>query len=167
MNEKHNHPVRKKNRLPCWDYRSNGAYFITICTQNQVQSLCSIVGDGLPVPKPAWNIAEHYIRQIRLKYPSVFVQKYVIMPNHIHMLLFINKMDGTSVQSPTVSDVIGWYKYQVSKMVNQNSETIGKRFFQRSFHDHVIRNERDYQRIWEYIDNNPRRWNEDCFFAEQ
>ena len=167
MSEKPNLSIRKKNRLSSWDYRSHGAYFITICTQNQVQSLCSIVGDGLPVPKPAWNIAEHYIRQIPLKYPNIQVQKYVIMPNHIHLLLFVNELNGAGTQKSSVSDVIAWYKYQVTKTVNQDSGTISKRFFQRSFHDHVIRNERDYQRIWEYIENNPGRWNEDCFFAEQ
>ncbi len=113
-----------------------------------------IVGDGFPVPKPIGRVAEEYIRQIPGKYPCVTVEKYVIMPDHIHILL---RIGGTGNPSPTVGNVIGWYKYQVTKQVNLLFDTPGGKLFQRSYYDHVIRNQQDYNEIWEYIENNPRK----------
>ena len=88
------------------------------------------------------------------------------MPNHIHILLRIDNIAGTGNPSPTLGKIIGWYKYQVTKTVNDWCGTIGARFFQRSYHDHVIRGEKDYSEIWEYIHNNPAMWKEDCFYEE-
>lgn len=149
-------PQRKINRIPEYDYSTNGAYFITICTQDRLQILSHIVGDGFPVPKPTGRIAEEYIRKIPVKYPSVSVDQYVIMPDHIHMLLRMN--NGTGDPSPTLGNVIGWYKYQVTKQVNTQLNNSGEKLFQRSYYDHVIRNQRDYDEIWQYIENNPRKW---------
>ena len=147
---------RKPNRLTEYDYSQNGAYFVTICTQDRKKVLSDIVGDGSPVPKPTGKIAEEYIRQIPSKYATVSVDQYVIMPDHIHMLLRIDK--GTGNPSPTLGNVIGWYKYQVTKRVNTHLNNSGEKLFQRSYYDHVIRNQQDYDEIWEYIENNPRKW---------
>lgn len=88
-------PVRKPNRLREYDYSTNGAYFVTICTQDRKKILSDIVGDGFPVPKPYGAVAEEWIRQIPDKYPTVSVDNYVIMPDHIHMLLRIDQASGT------------------------------------------------------------------------
>ena len=149
---------RKPNRLCEYDYSTNGAYFVTICTQNRKKILSNIVGDGSPVPKPIGTIAEMYIRKIPEKYPSVTVDKFVIMPDHIHLLLRFNWNLGTGNPSPTLGNVIGWYKYQVTKQANTQLDNSGERLFQRSYYDHVIRNQQDYNEIWEYIENNPRKW---------
>ncbi len=149
-------PERKANRLCEFDYSTNGAYFITICTQNRKKILSQIVGDGSPVPKPAGMIAEEYIQKIPEKYPTVSVDQYVIMPDHIHILLRINH--GTGDPSPTLGNVIGWYKYQVTKQINLQMNAEENKFFQRSYYDHVIRNQQDYNEVWEYIENNPRKW---------
>ena len=147
---------RKTNRLAEYDYGTNGAYFVTICTHERSKILSSIVGDGFPVPKPAGKIAEEYIRKIPGKYPTVSVDRYVIMPDHIHILL---RMDnGTGNPSPTLGNVIGWYKYQVTKESNAQFNHSGEKLFQRSYYDHVIRNQNDYDEIWQYIENNPRKW---------
>lgn len=159
-------PKRKPNRLPEFDYSSNGAYFVTICTQGRRKLLCDIVGDGSPVPMKQGMIAEKYVQEIPIKYPCVKIDNYVLMPNHIHLLIFIAKESGTGNPSPTLGKIIGWYKYQVTKQINNEMGIPGSRFFQRSFHDHVIRGEKDYLKIWEYIDNNPARWAEDCFYTE-
>lgn len=92
---------------------------------------------------------------------------YVVMPNHIHLLLSIGEDRGTGKPSPTLGNVIGWLKYQVTKQVNLHCCTAGVKIFQRSYHDHVIRNETDYLHIWAYIENNPFRWREDCFYVEE
>ncbi len=139
---------------------------MTICTEGRRKTLCDIVGDGFPVPKEGGVIAEGIIQEIPVKYPCVRVDKYVIMPNHIHLLLRIEKELGTGNPSPTLGNVIGWYKYNVTKRINMKKAVPGERFFQRSYHDHVIRGERDYLKIWEYIDNNPAKWAEDCFYIE-
>ena len=148
-------PKRKINRLADYDYNQNGAYFITICTQDRKPILSQIVGDGSPVPKTAGVIAEKTIMQITEKYPSVSVEKHVIMPDHIHILLRID--NGTGNPSPTLGNIIGWYKYQVTKEVNRQNYTAGEKLFQRSYYDHVIRNQQDYNAVWEYIEQNPRK----------
>ena len=146
---------RKRNRLRNYDYGQNGAYFITICTKDRKQILSKIVGDGFPVPNLPGRIAEEMIEQVMIRYPSVSVDKYVIMPDHIHLLL---RIEGTGNPSPTLGNVIGWYKYQTTKRINQTDATQGLQVFQRSYYDHVIRNQQDYDSVWEYIENNPRKW---------
>ena len=98
-------------------------------------------------------IAETYIRKIPEKYPFVSIDRYVIMPDHIHMLLRFDL--GTGNPSPTVGNVIGWYKYQVTKQANLQLDTSGEKLFQRTYYDHVIRNKKDYNEIRQYIKNNP------------
>lgn len=150
---------RKPNRIPEFDYSQNGAYFVTICTQDRKKILSKIVGDGFPVPKPIGLVADEYIRKIPEKYPTVVIDRHMIMPDHIHILLRINTaINGTGDPSPTMGNVIGWYKYQVTKQVNLQMNTPNVRLFQRSYYDHVIRNQQDYNEIWEYIDNNPQKW---------
>lgn len=163
-------PKRRRNRLKNYDYSRNGVYFVTICTEGRRKTLCEIIGDGSPVPKEPGRIAEEMIRKIPEKYPFVSVDTYIVMPNHIHLLLAINGTGGTvdpsPPLSPTMGTVVGWYKYQVTKLVNEAAGTPATRFFQRSFHDHVVRGERDNLKIWEYIENNPGRWLEDCFYIK-
>ena len=86
------------------------------------------------------------------------------MPNHIHLLLSF--AGGTGDPSPTLGDVVAWLKYTATKEINRETGTSGQRIFQRSFHDHVVRSEEDYRKIWEYIGDNPRRWTEDRYYAE-
>ena len=148
---------RHSNRIKGYDYSQNGAYFITVCTKDRKKILSYIVGDGSPVPKPYGIVAEKIIAQIPIKYPSVAVDKYVIMPDHIHMLLRFDMNCGTGNPSPTLGNVMGWYKYQVTKQINQQSNSKGERVFQRSYYDHVIRNQHDYDEIWQYIENTPMK----------
>ena len=144
---------RKPNRIPEYDYNQNGAYFVTICTQDRKKILSNIVGDDAHiVPKPYGIIAEKYIRNV----PEI--KKYVIMPDHIHMI--INLENGSMwASTPTeikpqhnrISSIVRSIKILVTK-------EIGTAIFQRSYYDHVIRNQRDYDEIWQYIENNPMKW---------
>ena len=113
-------PKRKSTRLKEFDYSKTGAYFLTICTQNRKNILSMIVGEGSPLPRlsPYGKIAESWIQKIPEKYPEVSVDRYVIMPNHIHVLLSIAKDGGRGDPSPTVDAVIGWLKYQITKEIN-------------------------------------------------
>lgn len=104
------YPKRKPNRLRGYDYSGNGAYFITICTQNRECILSDInVGDGFPVPilTNYGIISDKFINLITEKFHTIFVEKYVIMPNHIHLLLVVQNSDiaagGTGTPSPTTT----------------------------------------------------------------
>lgn len=155
-------PRRKQNRLKNYDYSNNGAYFITICTQNK-QSVFWKVGatngrlrDG-DLLSEYGRIVENAILNIPKYYKTITVEKYVIMPNHIHMILLI-QCNGSAMHSPTVSTVIQQFKGHITKQIKRS-------IWQKSFHDHIIRNEQDYNKIWEYIDNNPKSWCDDCFYV--
>ena len=97
-------------------------------------------------------VAEKYINGI------TGIDKYVIMPNHVHMIIFIQtEVNGASSQS--VSQLVKSFKTLVSK-------EIGFSLWQRSFHDRIIRNEQEYQQFWTYIENNPANWTCDCFYQK-
>lgn len=133
-----------------------------MCTKNKEKILSSIVGDGFPVPKLTayGSIVKEYINETENKYKSVRIDKYIIMPNHIHLLIRISKTDGTGNPSPTLSKIMGWFKYQTTRSINSaRHNQIGTAVWQRSYYDHIIRNQHDYNEVWEYIDNNCLKWN--------
>ena len=113
-------PKRKSPRLKSFDYSTTGAYFITICTQNRKNILSTIVGEGSPLPKLSHygEIANLWIQKLPEKYHEISVDCYVIMPNHIHLLLSVMKDDGRGDPSPTVDTAMGWLKYQITKEIN-------------------------------------------------
>ena len=153
-------PKRKPNRLPDYDYNQNGAYFITICTQDRKKILSHIVGDDAHiVPKPYGLIVEKYIRNV----PEI--EKYVIMPDHIHIIIRLD--DGTIGASPRPGENVGAEahirpKNKIASIVRSiktlTTKEIGLSIFQRSYYDHVIRNQQDFDDVWQYIENNPRKW---------
>ena len=160
-------PKRKKMRLNNFDYSQNGKYFITICVKERHELLGKIVGDGvLDVPRNQLSeygaIVEKYINAIDKTYENISVDKYIIMPNHIHMILFVSdSKSGTSrTPSPTnavIPSIISTFKRFANK-------EYGVSLFQRSYYDHIIRNEKEYLKIWQYIDTNPQTWQNDCFY---
>ncbi len=162
-------PQRKSPRLKNFDYSTTRAYFITICTQNRKNILSAIVGEGSPLPKLSCygEIADLWIQKLPEKYQEISVDCYVIMPNHIHLLLSVLRNDGRGDPSPTVDAAMGWLKYQITKESNILRSTAGEKLFQRSFFDHVIRNRNDYQEIYKYIHENPMRWKFDEFYADE
>lgn len=158
-------PDRKPLRLKEYDYSSPGAYFITICTKEHKQILSAIapVGDDAHIV-PSDDIqnvltdtekgCDKYIRSISQKYNGVTVDKYIIMPNHIHMLI---SLDGSmKASTPTIPDIICSFKIMVTKETAHG-------IWQRSFYDHIIRSKKDYDEIWKYIDTNVIRWDKDCY----
>ena len=154
-------PERKHPRLKCYDYSENGTYFVTICTAGHKQILSSIkVGRGLApaevILTPLGKIAEEQIEAIPLRYPFVEVQKYVIMPNHIHMLIFIDGFSAGASPRPTLSDIICSFKSLATRECKQIYSA--KKIWQTSFYEHIIRNEPDLKEHYDYIDNNPTLW---------
>lgn len=157
-------PKRKQNRFKNYDYSQNGAYFITACTKDRHELLWD-VGARIARPQDAAALSEYgviidaAIREIPEHYPCISVDKYVVMPNHIHMILAIANEDGRAMRAPTIATIINQMKGYVTKQ-------IGFSLWQKLFHDHIIRNEQEYQKIWEYIDTNPIKWEDDCFYEK-
>ena len=163
-------PSRKPNRLPDFDYSTPGAYFITICVKDKQCRLGRIVGGGaFDAPQMNLNnigkLVEKNILSGNLIY-GICVDKFVVMPNHIHMILLVNEdfSNGTS-RAPSPTNAI--IPHFVSTFKRFCHRDIGENIFQRSYHDHIIRGEKDYLQIWEYIENNPAKWKEDCFYKEE
>ena len=154
---------RKNTRLKGADYNRNQAVFLTICTKERQCLLSKIVGTGVPDGPQIeltkyGRIADKYIIQLNDFYEDLSVESYVIMPNHIHAIIVLNgSTTGLFV-------VIGQYKSAVTRKIRKIKSNM--EVWQTSFHDHVIRSEEDYQRIWAYIDTNPMRWRDDCFYVE-
>ena len=151
-------PVRKKIRLVNYDYSNTGYYFITICIKDKHELLGSIANHphGLIQLSEYGCITESTIHEIPEHYHGIFIDQYVIMPNHIHMILILNR--GESIP-PTVSTIIQQLKRQISKK-------IGFSLWQKSYHDHIIRDEPEYLRICQYIDENPAQWAQDEYNPE-
>ena len=178
--EKH---FRKLNRLKDYDYSSNGLYFITICTKDRFPYLSEIiydekyvndfdsylkeqnnrVGDGvLDVPhvklKDYGIIVNDQINEMNSIYKKLKIIKYVIMPDHVHMIIYLfdknNVIGGTpraAFPTKSVSQIINALKTISTKQ-------IGFSLWQKSFHDHIIRSEKEFLEICGYIDNNPINW---------
>ena len=156
-------PVRKPNRLADFDYSTPSAYFITICTVSRKNLFWSDVGAIIDRPQDVpltecGKTANRCIKDISKYYPAISVDHYVIMPNHIHMLLQIHTdHDGRSMIAPTISTVVRLLKGTVSKQ-------IGCSIWQKGFYDHIIRSKTDYLEIWNYIEGNPSKWLEDKLY---
>ena len=174
---------RKTNRLKNYDYSNVGAYFITVCTKNREPFLSTItvVGDGSAVPQnntnavpqnnttvpniiltPFGQIVENHINMIPTKYPNTKIDAYVIMPDHVHMILSIvtipQNNHGRANPAPTIGNIMGWFKYATTKQIAHCWNTSDNHFWQQSYYDHIIRNEQDYRNICQYINENPIRW---------
>jgi REP element-mobilizing transposase RayT len=148
-------PKRKNIRLKNYDYSSPGTYFITICVKDRKAILSNIVvGASIARPKEIQltqygKIVETAINNIPKHYPIISVDNYVIMPDHIHLLLQIHSyIDGRPMVAPTIDRVIKQMKGYITKQ-------IGFSIWQKSYNDHIVRGLDDYKNIWEYIENNP------------
>jgi len=142
---------RKPNRLPNYDYSQYGSYHITICTHNR-KNLFWINCSEWCLSKEG-EIVDTAIRQIPKYYPQVILDHYVVMPNHVHILLTISDEDGRS----TVSTIVGQMKRWATKRA-------GIPLWQKGFNDRVIRNDEEFYVKWRYIETNPLRWETDEFF---
>lgn len=177
---KKEYPVRKEIRLKNYDYSRNGLYFITICTKDKIPYLCEIkgisaavcdgthdvlnVGDGvLDVPQRKMKeygiFVNDQINEINSVYEKIQIIKYVIMPDHVHMIIYIFDEDkiinGTSGTPSPTNRMIPSLISVLKRFVNKKT---GFNIWQRSYYDHIIRNKKEFLEIWEYIENNPLNW---------
>lgn len=157
---------RKNNRLPNFDYSTNGIYFVTICTKDKEKIFWDRQINNNQYP----NCLSEYgklvyksIEDISLHYSYIKVGSFAVMPNHVHLLLEFEhdkiQEDGRIISAPTksLSTIVGQFKRNVTK-------NIGKPIWQKSFYDHIIRDEDDLLTKWNYIENNPTKWDLDEYY---
>ena len=143
--------TRKPNRLPGYDYSQSGSYFVTICTHDHRNRFWTDLQSF--ELSSAGSIVQTAIRQIPKFYPNVIVEHYVVMPNHVHILLTLT--DGENRKK--LETIIGQMKRWATKQ-------IGAPLWQISFNDHIVRDDEDFAVRWEYIETNPLRWEKDDLF---
>ena len=173
-------PIRKYLRLQGYDYNQNGAYFITICVNDKHEMLGEVVGrDALGTPyiklSEYGEIVFKEIEKTPSYYNGITIDKFVVMPNHVHMIITINRnYDSTTINEiknngaprasrPTtalIPNIIAILKKKTNKIFSFN-------MWQDSYHDRIIRSEKEYQAICKYIDENPAQWAEDEYYEEK
>ena len=173
---------RKSIRLKEYDYSEPGDYFITICTQNRGCLFGEVVDEKI-VLNEVGQIAERCYLEIPKHFPNVELDIFQIMPNHIHFLIRIMCQDNDNQncrgavsapngqiqrgetpplqKTPTLGQVVGYFKYQTTKKINEISGTIGAPIFQRNYYEEIIKNEKHYSEVYTYIESNPQVWDRD------
>ena len=145
------HPNRKHIRLKEFNYASANSYFITVCTANRAK----IFWENNLTSKlsPAGIIAEEEILAAGDRFPLAVIDHYVIMPDHIHLIITLyDPVQGSDAKTPNVKNLIGFLKARITKKIGKGS------IWQKSFYDHIIRNDKDYEESWNYISMNPIRY---------
>lgn len=150
---------RKPNRLKNYDYSQSGTYFITVCTCDRKPILSHIdVGANCVRLTKIGLVIENEIKRLDTIYGNVFVDNYVIMPNHLHLIIRIEE-SGRTQFVPTISRIIKQFKGSITKHLSRS-------VWQKGFYDHIIRDDNDYQTKWKYIDENPIKWAEDELYQQ-
>ncbi len=167
---------RKSIRMPEYDYAQDGGYFVTICTHNR-HCLFGIINHEMVLNPFGIVVRDSWQKTLVIR-PYILLEAFVIMPNHIHGIIII-RGDGsrrgvlqyapTSFQSPsqTVGAIVRGFKSSTTKEINQIRGTPGLPVWQRNYHEHIIRDENDLNRIREYIITNPYHWVKDIHFMTE
>lgn len=166
---------RRSIRLKGYDYSREGWYFITICTKNRQKLFGDVVG-GEMVLNAGGKIVKKCWTDISVHFPIVVLDKYVIMPNHLHGIIYMRDHDNTvgaknisplqqnnNFQSPsrTIGSIIRGFKIGVTKWFRKNTKIYN--VWQRNYYEHIIRDEPELNRIRNYIIKNPANWQNDKF----
>jgi len=170
MERKRGQTNRKTVRLQEYDYNTAGAYFLTLCTEKRRCILSHIVGTGvLDGPQiellPMGMIADKYIRQLSDFYRNISVESYIIMPNHIHILLRVKEEGPSRTPVPTAQNsAVSRFVSTFKRFCNQE---YGKNIWQRGSYDHIIRDQADLDRHLQYIYENPFGWLKDEYYSAE
>jgi putative transposase len=161
---------RRSIRVPTWDYAQQAWYFVTLCTTGREERF-GVIADGMVTLSAAGRIVEDEWWETLARRRSVRLDDYVIMPNHMHGILIINE-DSDAVPSPSITGlrspsrtlgaVIRGFKGASTARINVLQGTPGAPVWQRNYYEHIIRDDRDLDRIRTYIAANPARWHEDA-----
>ena len=165
-----NLPKRKPLRLKNFDYSTPTAYFVTICSHNRINVFSHIVGAIHESPElvlTKWGVCLDEVVNNIPTHINAYVANYVIMPNHVHLIVFVGEraIRESPLQCRSVlSNLVGYIKMCASKRIRK--ENGGEVVWQRGYHDHIIRNREEYEKIYRYVCENPANWRIDCLYSE-
>lgn len=152
-------PNRKNIRVKNWDYSSAGAYFITICTHNRQPFFGQIVEHSMILSEVGQGVVDCWFK-IPEHFPDVAIDEFIVMPDHVHgILIFTKKLNNSEEnvpnrfgpQSLNLASVVRGFKVGVTKAARLH---IQKFAWQSRYHDRIIRNAAEHERIRHYIRNN-------------
>jgi len=163
-------PQRKHPRLKTFDYSLNGYYHVIICTKDRLTLLSVPLAEQRNTPAglqltAIGKIVEEQLLGLSHRYPFVKIDQYVIMPDHLHTIVVVEhemgKMgcEGAAGAShrPTLTDIVCVFKSLSTRLCNQRDGVQGRKMWQTSFYDEIIKSEDAYHQIWQYIDGNPAK----------
>lgn len=160
---------RRLLRLRGYDYSQPGAYFVTVCTKDG-EGLFGEISDGSMRLNVSGEMVQECWVDLPRRYPYVELDAFVVMPNHIHGIIVISvgaihelpvEEYRTERRKMSLPKIIGYAKMNTAKRINQLRHTYGAPVWQRSYYEHVIRDEASLNRIRQYIAENPLRWADD------
>ena len=170
----HNNKYRiQSTRLPNWDYRNEGFYFITICTANRINYFGNVIRSQMILSHEGNIVAKEWSKTDQIR-PYVKLDEWIIMPNHLHMILIISeKQIESSYKNPSdthtkwasssVGSIINQFKGRCTKRIRSKGQT--QFAWQSRFYEHIIRTERSLENIRRYIQSNPANWSEDKYYS--
>ena len=171
---------RKNIRLQNYDYSQAGYYFVTICTQDR-QKLFGEIINGKLILNDRGEMIKKWIYEIENKFSHILIDRYIIMPNHLHCIIIVGAdlcvcpknnimpyKQGGHIGLP-LPQIIQWFKTMTTNeyikgVKNKIYPPFNKKIWQRNYYDRIIRNEQEYEKIYEYIENNPLKWEEDKYY---
>ncbi len=162
---------RRSIRLQDRDYSSQGCYFLTICVKDRVPLLGAVIHGEMHL-NDFGRCVEQEWQNAANAYPGVVVDSFVVMPDHLHATLFLrdpvcdideraireSPLQANERRNMTIPRLVGRFKTVSAKWINAARGTSGQPVWQRNYHDHIVRNDREHQRIRDYIAANPSRW---------
>ena len=155
-------------RLEGWDYRNPGLYFITICTKKMIPQFGQIISDSMELNQLG-QFAYDYMTRINERKENVMVINHIVMPNHVHAIIKLeNKIQQKELNqfgpllTGSLSSLINHYKGCVTKYAK--SKNLYWTGWHERFHDHIIRNINQFDKIDNYISNNPQKWKSDRYY---
>lgn len=164
---------RRSIRLQNYDYSQHGAYFVTICTQNRACLFGQICNGKMNLNKAGQMIEQWYI-ELENKFQDIKCGDFICMPNHVHFIIVnvgidprcVCTEDHQTFKGNALSKVVQWFKTMTTNsyihgVKNENWTPFYKRLWQRNYYEHIIRHDADLERIQQYIQNNPMRWQQD------
>jgi putative transposase len=162
--------VTSRRRLRGHDYSEPGLYFVTICIRDKSHRLGSITNDVFE-PLPFGRCVAETWEQIPERFLGAALDEYCVMPNHFHGIVGIGIGDSDSPPYPSVPKIMDWFKSVTTVEYIRGVGSHGwpryqKHLWLEGYHDHIIRNDRDLERIRSYIESNAVNWQKDGFYAD-
>ncbi len=165
---------RKTTRLKNYDYSQCGIYFITICIFEHKSKLGKIENQVM-VLNQFGNIVLEEILKTEIIRPEIKIHDFVIMPNHLHLVIEILNVEKSSLiieipenrmKPKSISSFVSGFKAAVTVRINKINDTQGSPFWQRNYYDNIIRNEKSYNKVMQYIKDNPIKWTSDKYYED-